>query len=217
MLAQVVKSKIWIVLLLFSHFLDIFIPPAKLPPSDEQKFNERIGTNSLLSFVWELSTIKQFMIAIVATGMISGTIIRRQGSETKHSASTISSGLWEASAIIMSLSGWALRSWAKSTLSTFFTYRISQPTSLITTGPYSLLVHPGYLGGILHKLGILVLLVVMRSGHIMIASFVVLCSMHVFNLLYRIKDEEEMLHAHFGDDQWTRHVTERWHLIPFWW
>mmetsp|Transcript_1837 Transcript_1837/g.2642 ORF Transcript_1837/g.2642 Transcript_1837/m.2642 type:complete len:295 (-) Transcript_1837:11-895(-) len=62
--------------------------------------------------------------------------------------------LWSRWAFVTSISGWALREYAQQILGPKFTYQISDPGNLITTGVYRYLIHPGYTGAFFHITGI---------------------------------------------------------------
>ena len=56
-----------------------------------------------------------------------------------------------------SFAGWGLRKWAQHTLGDLFTYQISNPGTLVTAPPYTVLLHPGYTGIVLHIAGVVML------------------------------------------------------------
>jgi protein-S-isoprenylcysteine O-methyltransferase Ste14 len=79
---------------------------------------------------------------------------------------------------------------------------------LVTTGWYQHLRHPRYLGLIIMLLGFAL---VFRAW-IGLAAFVVATSA----LVWRIFDEETMLHQEFGE-QWEAYCQHTWRLIPRLW
>ncbi|MCL4876976.1 MAG: hypothetical protein KJ064_09970 [Anaerolineae bacterium] len=78
--------------------------------------------------------------------------------------------------------------------------------ALVTDGPYRFLRHPRYLGIIMFNLGIAL---VYRSWMAMI-----LVAALTLVLLWRIHDEESLMHQEFGAD-WDVYARKSWHLIPF--
>jgi protein-S-isoprenylcysteine O-methyltransferase Ste14 len=92
-------------------------------------------------------------------------------------------GLSVASGLLISLTGVALRTWASG--------HIEKGRSLATTGPYSLLRNPLYLGSFLMGLGVCI----MGRNPLMTAVFLVL-----FPVVYlrKIDDEERHLLGKFG-------------------
>jgi protein-S-isoprenylcysteine O-methyltransferase Ste14 len=121
---------------------------------------------------------------------------------------------WVMAGTSTALLGWGLRKWAKQTLAGAFTYIISNPKELVTTGPYQWWVHPGYAGVIAHVTG-LVMLAAVSCSH---PFAITVCSVAfaVALVLLRIQDEETMLAAtHHA--QWAAHIETRWRLMPFVW
>ncbi len=103
--------------------------------------------------------------------------------------------------------GILFRSWAVWALHGFYTARLGiQPEHrLITTGPYGLVRHPGYLGEIASVLGMSLAL----SSLIGLAMTVLLFPL----LIRRIRTEEEMLLAQFGNE-YREYMRRTKRLIP---
>ena len=123
----------------------------------------------------------------------------------------------------IALLGWGLRRWAKHELAAMFTYQITAPEELLTTGPYCWLVHPGYAGSLLHSAGLVMLATVAldrrttRFGTFFPARLPVslaLCAFAAAKVFARIEDEEAMLREQFGGDRWAAHVSARWRILP---
>ena len=87
--------------------------------------------------------------------------------------------------------------------------KAGEQTGVVTSGPYRLIRHPGYLG---------TCLVWSAAGLAMQNTDVFLCATVLILLayFYRIRNEESMLIRQFGDAyrEYTRHS---WRLIPFIW
>lgn len=232
----------------FSGFLlaaEIAVPPSKLPTVDEQKNNneDRLAMNIVkLDFVWDLDSVfTQVSCAAVFAVLlwlavslltefvlfrIFPTLRRRQKEEEEDNEKERRRGrsLWTTFGIALSIFGFALRMWSKIVLGKHFKYRIAPPDlddddeGLITSGPYAMLIHPGYSGSVIHAAGISVLgtLCLRRPyGRLAVANVVVLVAIVTSLIQIRIHDEETMLMGHFGDDVWTAHVDPRWRLIPY--
>lgn len=77
---------------------------------------------------------------------------------------------------------------------------------LITTGLYRYLRHPRYLGGILFAIGFSALF----------RSWVGLAGSAIFVgvILFRIKDEEALMHHEFGQE-WETYCKQSWRLMPY--
>jgi len=107
------------------------------------------------------------------------------------------------------LSGLALRWWAHQTLGRFYTrtLRVAQDQSVIRSGPYQVIRHPGYSGVLLLWVGAgLAVSNWIAAG---VATLVMFTSYR-----YRIKSEESMLLATFGKE-YQAYVAKTWRLIPF--
>lgn len=108
--------------------------------------------------------------------------------------------LFVAGILIQSLAMWQLRS--------FYTVRLGVQSNqkLVTNGLYRRIRHPGYLSYLMSIVGIGLAL----SS---IATLVLVVLIWIF-LHFRIKSEEEMLLAEFGD-QYRQYMKRTWKLIPF--
>lgn len=83
---------------------------------------------------------------------------------------------------------------------------IQEGHQLVTSGPYKVVRHPRYLGILCLAVGESL---VFRSLIGLVASIVVLGI-----LLFRIRDEENLMEAEF-DDEWRAYLRRSWRLIPF--
>ncbi len=83
---------------------------------------------------------------------------------------------------------------------------IQEDHHLVTSGIYQVIRHPRYLGIIALSLGISL---IFRSWMGIIASIFFLSL-----LLYRIKDEEEVMHKEFGSE-WELYCKRSWRLVPY--
>jgi protein-S-isoprenylcysteine O-methyltransferase Ste14 len=98
--------------------------------------------------------------------------------------------------------------WAEATLDKQFSVEVTiqEGHRLVTDGPYRYLRHPRYLGIILFTTGISL---VFRSWLTLIFIAVL-----TLVLIWRIHDEEALLHQEFGPD-WEAYSQRSWRLIPF--
>jgi len=123
---------------------------------------------------------------------------------------TIRIDLLEGSiALAVMACGFGLRIWAALTLGKYYTttLMITENQKVLTSGPYTWIRHPGYLGEILLWSGFGVL----SSNQILVF---VLPLMFVVVYLYRISAEEKMLVKELGDD-YIQYVRRTRKLIPF--
>jgi protein-S-isoprenylcysteine O-methyltransferase Ste14 len=83
---------------------------------------------------------------------------------------------------------------------------IQKDHQLITTGPYKLIRHPRYLGIFLVTIGLTLLF------HVWIGFAFVVAVLGL--ILFRIKDEENLMHSHFGKT-WEEYRRHSWRLVPY--
>jgi protein-S-isoprenylcysteine O-methyltransferase len=104
--------------------------------------------------------------------------------------------------------GIALRVWSISHLGRFFTVQVSVHTDheIVDTGPYRYIRHPSYTGSLLAFTGI-GLLTFNFAGFLIIVSCVFLA------YVIRIRVEEKVLHAHFGE-AYAEYARRTKRLIP---
>lgn len=102
----------------------------------------------------------------------------------------------------------ALQAWAMCRLSGLYTVRLGiQPGhKLVTTGPYRLVRHPGYLGFILSVMGIALAL-----GSLAALAYEIIA---VGFILWRIRREEAMLAERFGEE-YKQYARKTRRLVPF--
>ncbi len=104
--------------------------------------------------------------------------------------------------------GFAAMHWAEASLDRQFSVEVTiqEDHRLVTDGPYRVLRHPRYLGIIVFTTGISL---VYRSwlGLILVAALTAV-------LIWRIQDEEKLMHQAFGAD-WEAYCQRSWRLIPF--
>ena len=105
--------------------------------------------------------------------------------------------------------GFGLRIWAAVALGRYYTTTLmmTKGQEVVTAGPYAWIRHPGYLGEILIWTG----LGVLSST---LVALVLLPTMFVAVLLYRISSEEKMLVKELGDD-YVRYRQRTRKLIPY--
>jgi protein-S-isoprenylcysteine O-methyltransferase Ste14 len=117
--------------------------------------------------------------------------------------------LWAGAAV--TLAGLALRVWSVRTLGQYFTYvvKVSADQKVVDVGPYRLLRHPSYTGGLLIGIGIGLSLRYALGpviiGGAMLASY-----------LIRIAVEERALAGGIGEP-YRAYMTRTKRLIPFVW
>jgi protein-S-isoprenylcysteine O-methyltransferase Ste14 len=110
--------------------------------------------------------------------------------------------------LVLFAGGFIVMNWAEASLGKQFSVQVTvqKGHQLVTHGLYRHLRHPRYLGIILFNVGIAF---VFCSGLALI-----LVAALVGVLLWRVRDEEALMHRAFGAE-WERYSRESWRLIPF--
>ncbi len=110
--------------------------------------------------------------------------------------------------LVLFAPGLLLTTWAEAKLGKMFSTEVTiqEGHKLVTDGLYRYVRHPRYLGIITFSLGIAL---AFRSW---IGLALVLAMTPV--LLWRIHDEEELMHEEFGPD-WEAYSRRSWRLVPF--
>ncbi len=116
-----------------------------------------------------------------------------------------------AAGVAVFVAGIGLRFWAMRTLSRAFSYdlKIAEGQELVRRGPYRVLRHPAYTGLLLWSMGF-------ALWNPSLPGFVVLVAATLWEIAVRVRAEEKMLEAHFGDS-WHRHVEATWAVVPVIW
>jgi protein-S-isoprenylcysteine O-methyltransferase Ste14 len=109
---------------------------------------------------------------------------------------------------VLYIGGMFLMHRAESYLAELFSVEVAirDDHRLITNGPYRFIRHPRYLGIIVFSVGASL---IFRSWLSLIAVAAL-----VMVLLWRIYDEEGLMHEHFGTD-WESYRDKSWRLIPY--
>jgi protein-S-isoprenylcysteine O-methyltransferase Ste14 len=118
-------------------------------------------------------------------------------------------GEWQYVSIVLILAGLGIRIWSIQQLGNLFTptVQIQESHNLITSGPYSLVRHPSYLGAFLCIISGPILL------NSLVGSITAIIAMGTA-YYFRIKVEEKKLLLHFGDD-YIRYKKVTKTFIPF--
>jgi protein-S-isoprenylcysteine O-methyltransferase Ste14 len=128
----------------------------------------------------------------------------------------------------LTVAGGFIRWWCFRTLGRFFTFKLSvrEEHQLVTSGPYAVVRHPSYMGGIIMSLGTMILYgsstsLLRRSGVMNVPGMKpVVCAWLAWRMLAlssyvgRINQEDEVLKSIAGDEwhSWARVV--RYKLLP---
>jgi protein-S-isoprenylcysteine O-methyltransferase len=111
--------------------------------------------------------------------------------------------------VTLMLGGLALRWWANAVLGRFYTstLRLAEDQQVVRAGPYRLVRHPGYGGVLLLWAG-----AGLASQNWAVAATIL--SLMSVAYAYRIRSEESMLQAAFGDE-YRSYMQSTWRLVPW--
>jgi protein-S-isoprenylcysteine O-methyltransferase Ste14 len=116
-----------------------------------------------------------------------------------------------AAGLVLVVAGVALRVWSFHALGQYFTFTVkaSPDQQVVTTGPYRLLRHPGYAGGMLAIIG----LGLMWGNWVSMATLALLWLLLV---VWRIRFEEDALLTTL-DGRYSAYAPQRKRLVPLVW
>lgn len=116
-----------------------------------------------------------------------------------------------AAGMVIMVTGVVLRGWSFFALGRYFTavIKVSPDQPVVTKGPYRLLRHPSYAGGLLAEVGI----AVAAANWVSVAVFVIAW---VAVIAWRIHIEETALLSALGD-KYRSYASHRRRLIPLVW
>ena len=155
--------------------------------------------------------VRQQQRAVVALQIISLAMVIVPPFTDAHAIAVIDApDLVRCVGLIACALGFLLMNWSAAVLGKQFStsVTIQEDHQLVTAGPYRAVRHPRYLGIFLCNLGIAL---VFRSwlGVLIVAALTGV-------LLWRIHDEEALMHQEFGAD-WEAYAGHSRRLVPFVW
>lgn len=120
-------------------------------------------------------------------------------------------GVAFAVGMVILIAGVTLRLWSFWSLGQYFTFtvKVSPDQPVVMSGPYRMLRHPGYAGGLLAMIGFGVLY---RNW----VSFAVIAALWLVIIAWRIRIEERALLAAL-DDRYRTYASHRKRLVPLVW
>lgn len=147
----------------------------------------------------------------MAAWVIVATVILHRAGQWAPGAAMRPGALVFWVGLVLMAAGAGLRWWSFWALGQYFTFTVdvSADQQVIAAGPYRVLRHPGYAGGLLALLG----LGVIFSNWVGLAGFVLPAGVIV---LWRIHIEETALLRTAGDS-YRRYAAEHKRLIPHVW
>jgi protein-S-isoprenylcysteine O-methyltransferase Ste14 len=148
------------------------------------------------------------VFAVYAVGAVAVLVLAPRvapAADIGHGAVTFAAGL------VLLVLGATLRLWSFQTLGRYFTFtvKVSPDQPVVTAGPYRVLRHPGYAGGLLATAG-----VVLQYGNWLSLALIMLSILAI--IIWRIRVEEHALLATL-DDRYRAYAAHRKRLVPLIW
>ncbi|MGI9148455.1 MAG: methyltransferase family protein [Chloroflexota bacterium] len=147
----------------------------------------------------------------VGVWVIVATVILHRAGNYWPGATMGDGALVFAVGMVLLVAGAALRWWSFWALREYFTFTVdvSPDQQIVTAGPYRMLRHPGYAGGLLAMIGIGVI----YSNWVGLAGFTLSC---LAIILWRIRIEETALLRNAGHS-YRVYASHHKRLIPLIW
>jgi len=121
------------------------------------------------------------------------------------------SAAMQVGGILLIIAGFALRAWTRLAIRELYSghVEVQETHRLVQAGPYRYIRHPGYAGFLLMALGLSV-------GYSSLIGLAAIPLLLLPGLAYRMKVEEKLLNAHFGDE-FQQYRAKTWRIIPGLW
>jgi protein-S-isoprenylcysteine O-methyltransferase Ste14 len=150
---------------------------------------------------------RQSIIRVVAVLILLGALAFLPFSDRRGIGVLTDNQMVRWVGLVLFAAGMGLVYWSGIALGRLYSAEVTiqQGHHLVTRGPYRHVRHPRYLGAVLLGPG---LSLTFRSWIGLIASFA-----FVGFILLRIRDEEALMHAEFGQE-WEEYCQRTWRLIP---
>jgi len=153
---------------------------------------------------------RQRIVRILVTGMLFGALVFVPLADRRNIGVMDSNDAARWLGLVFATLGMGLIFWSGLALGRLYSpeVTIQKDHHLVTDGPYHLVRHPRYLGGMIQGVGLSLLF---RSwiGLGLTCLFIAI-------ILFRIKDEEALMSREFGEG-WEMYCKKSWRLIPFIW
>jgi protein-S-isoprenylcysteine O-methyltransferase Ste14 len=186
-----------------------FVLAAAVPGLAEAYYVIKVGERDNLSKGEESKLVpRQGMVLLMIAPLLFGILFFLPFADRRNIGVMIASQEFRWLGLFLYGLGLALMSWSRATLGKMYSGQVTIQKShqLIKQGLYSYIRHPIYLGMLSSTLGLSLLF---RSW----ISLVVMIPI-VASLLFRIRDEEALLHQEFGSE-WEAYCERSWRFIPY--
>ncbi len=151
---------------------------------------------------------RQRVVRVIVTVMLFGALIFIPFADRRAIGVMAGSPSMRWVGLVLATLGMGLIFWSGLALGRLYSPEVTlqKEHRLITDGPYRYIRHPRYLGGMVQGIGLSLLF---RSW-----IGLILTSVFVFIILFRIQDEEAMMREAFGA-AWADYCKTSWRLVPF--
>lgn len=155
-------------------------------------------------------TTPRFWVAVAVWGVVATVMLHRASHFVPGASMGSNAGVF-AVGMVLFVAGAGLRWWSFWALGQYFTFTVdvSPDQEVVTAGPYRVLRHPGYAGGLLAMVGI----GVVYANWVGLAGFAIPC---LLILLWRIHIEEAALLGTAGDP-YRSYAAHHKRLVPLIW
>jgi protein-S-isoprenylcysteine O-methyltransferase Ste14 len=186
-----------------------FVLAAAVPCLAEAYYVMKVGERPNFSKGEESKHVRrQSVVLLVIAPVLFGTLFFMPFADRRSIGVMMADQVVRWLGLVLYGLGLVIMSWARNVLGRMYSGEVTIQKShqLIKTGPYHYIRHPIYLGTLSSALGLAFLF---RSWIGLIAVIPILVG-----LLFRIKDEEGVLHKEFGLE-WETYCQQSWRFIPY--
>ena len=187
----------------------VFVLAAAVPGLAEAYYVIKVGERNNLSKGEESKLVRrQSIVLLMIAPLLFGTLFFLPFADRRSIGVMMAGqGLRWLGLFLYGL-GLALMSWSRAALGRMYSGEVTIQKShqLIKTGLYRYIRHPIYLGMLCSALGLSFLFRSWIGLAVMIPI--------VGGLLFRIRDEEAVLHKEFGSE-WETYCQQSWRFIPY--
>jgi len=150
---------------------------------------------------------RQRVVRVLITGMLFAALVFVPFADRRSIGVLADGAFMRWAGLALAVLGMGLIFWSGIALGRLYSPEVTlqKDHALITDGPYRLVRHPRYLGGIVQGLGLALLF----------RSWIGLALTLVFAIvvLFRVRDEEAMMRREFGAE-WEAYCRRSWRLVP---